>query len=95
MCLEIKHATSFSDNYQDNMSFTKLTGVMNDEYDTDARQLAVKSELEKRTLQQVMSDDDLTDQATSLTKLMGRINTLTPHCRPNFRSDHNKISFFR
>jgi len=77
------------------MDFDTLASVMVEEYDSDARQLAVHSELDRITLARVMSDNDIADLDTGLTTLVEKINVLTPQCPAHFRSDENKLRFLR
>lgn len=85
----------FFENCRDDMDFEALAKVMVDEYDSDARQLAVHSELDRLSLDRVMKDQQIVDLDAGLTLLVDRINVLTPQCPPNFRSDGNKVRFLR
>ena len=85
----------FFDNCKDHMSFDELAKTMIHEYDSDARRLAVQSELEMMTLSRVMLNHDITDEGDALNKIVYRINILTPQCPPEFRSESNKIRFLR
>jgi len=85
----------FFDNCGDNMDFESLESVMVKEFDSDARQLAVHSELDRITLERVMAEAEITDTDSGLTALVEKINILTPQCPPNFRSEDNKTRFLR
>jgi len=85
----------FFDNCRDDMDFDTLASVMVEEYDSDARQLAVHSELDRITLARVMSDDDINDLDTGLTTVVEKINVLTPQCPAHFRANENKLRFLR
>lgn len=65
------------------------------QYDSDARQLSVQSELESTTLEAVMVRENLTDLQRGLSRLIETVEHLTPQCTPAFRSERNKIRFLR
>lgn len=85
----------FFENCRDDMSFSQLAEVMVREYDSDARRLAIQSELEILTMEKFMRDREITDDATGLAKIVEHINVLTPQGPPNFRSENNKIRYLR
>ena len=85
----------YFDNTREEMGYRQLVRVMIDEYDSDARRLAVQSELEMLTLHRLMVEKGISDEGVGLSKLVERINVLTPQCPPNFRSESNKIRYLR
>jgi len=77
------------------MEFDTLARVIVEEYDSDARKLAVHSEIDRITLVRVMNDNDITDLEIGLTTLVEKINVLTRQCPAHFCSDENKLQFLR
>ena len=87
--------TFFFQNASHDMDFEALADMMIEEYDSDARQLAVQSELEKLRIEKYMKEKEITTVSEGLSSLVDRLNALTPQCPKNFRHDSNKIRFLR
>lgn len=60
------------------MSFEELSEVMLLEYYSNARRLAIRSDLKILTIQQFMADNTIIDDAAGLTKIVDHINSLVP-----------------
>lgn len=68
---------------------------MMNEYESDARHLNEQHELEMLKFDMVLMENEISDEVSSLTKLMKRISILSTKCTPGFRSEANKILFIR
>lgn len=68
----------FYNHCRDDMSFEKLADVVLREYGSDAHRLGVQSELKILTIEQIMVDSDITDDAVRLTKFVEHI--ILSHC---------------
>ena len=85
----------FCDNCTTDMKFEGSASIMTKEYDSDARQLASHEEHNRVIIDKVMEDEGIIDLDTCLTKLVDKINSLTPQCPGPFRGDLNKRHFLR
>ena len=63
-------------------------------YNSDAR-LQVQGTLEFLRLHKYTTEHEITDISEALTKVVNLIESLTPQCQPQFRSDANKIVYLR
>ena len=77
------------------MSYDELVEVMTGEYDNEARQLSVLTELSTLTFEKIRRKADVSDADECLTRLVDTINSLAPQCPPAFRRDENKSHFLR
>lgn len=85
----------FFENTSETMPYNEMVQVMLKEYVSDARQMQAKGTLETLRLRSFMQERDLEDVSDGLTKLVERINELSPQCPPDFRSDAHKIDYLR
>ncbi len=69
--------------------------MMRAEYDSPARQIQVRSELEGLDFHRYMSSSDISDESTGLKQLVDHISNLSNQCPPEFQSDPQKIRFLR
>lgn len=84
----------FENNYL-HMPYKALVKVPLDGYDSDALQLAAKSELQGFTFDQAMLEVGSNSLNNRLTYLVDKINVLTAQPSPEFRSEEHKRMFLR
>lgn len=85
----------FFENCNMSMTYRQLVDVMLTEYDSDARQLEAQAEVESLSLETLMEQEEITNLNIGLDHLITKINTLTPQCPREFRSNKNKVRFLR
>ena len=83
------------DNVHENWDFRNMCDLLLRQYESDARQLSIQSELESTALEAVMVRENLTDLRRGLSRLIEIVEHLTPQCTPAFQLERNKISFLR
>lgn len=75
------------------MKYDKLAAMMTKAYDSDARQMQVKSKLETLRLRTFMSENSITEVASGLSKLVNHFTNLAPQCHPHFRTETDMIDY--
>lgn len=76
------------------MSYVHVANIMK-EFDSDSRKLQVQSTFKRLKLNIFMSMYSITSLSTGLTKIVEKIEHLTPQCPAGFRSRENKKRFLR
>lgn len=77
------------------MCFEDVEKLMKDEYNSDARQIQVKGQLDTLKLQKYMEENSIKDVSTGLTKIVELIENLVPQCQPDFRTESHKIHYLK
>lgn len=77
------------------MSYPELVALMVKEFDSDARQLQVQSDLAVLRFGVFVAANNITADSAGLTAIVNEINHLVPQCPPEFRSQSNKMRFLR
>lgn len=80
-------------NIRSGMPFKEFVLIMIENYDSDTHQLSTQAQLERITIEQVMRYGEITELDKRITTLMDKINVLTPHAPPIFRSDEKNRGF--
>lgn len=65
-------------NARDEMTFDEMAAMMIKEYNSDARQLQVRSTLENLRLDKYMAEHEISTQSEGLTRLVELIERLAP-----------------
>lgn len=73
------------------MSFSAIVALMEAEFDSAASQSTVQVELERLHLHTFMSENEITSTPTELSKVVDRINMVTPQAPSLFREEQHKI----
>ena len=68
------------------MTYYQMTTLMIKEYNSDARELSVRSLLGIIQLERTIAENDTTDSSIGLTKVVDIINLLVTQCPQKFRS---------
>ena len=72
--------TFFFENARNDMTYDDVATLIVQEYDSDARQLQVHSELDNLRLDVHMAEKGITEHSAGLTSVVHEINALTPQC---------------